>query len=360
MRELSVLSNKTSATQKNNLQKVQCVVAIAAGKGGVGKSTVTVNLARMLLEQNYRVGVLDADIYGPSIAHMLGVEGATVLETEEESGFLIPCHSTERIAFVSAAHFVPKKQAALLRAPIVNQIVEQFSSGVSWGELDFLFIDFPPGTGDIQLTLMQKMGITASVMVTTPQEVSISDVRKCIQSFQQFFIPIVGVIENMSYLSLEGGQKVLYPFGRQGGKALAQEYHVPLLTELPIDSSFSFSGDRGESLLKYEESLGIDPIKKGAKNLVEKIKALPKDEVGVFHVAPDRILLHSALRGEKLIKVPALQSCCPCAQCQEKPVKSYPDVVALHVAKYGKYAIKVQFSSGCSKGIYPLEWLLKC
>lgn len=226
------------------LAGVKSVIAIAAGKGGVGKSTVTVNLALALQAQGYRVGVLDADIYGPSIRKMLPEE--QLPQQKDQIFFPALCSG---VKMISMAYFRREHEAAAVRAPIANGIISQFIKQVEWGELDFLLIDFPPGTGDVQLTLSQQAHLAGAILVTTPQEVALLDVRKAMYLFNQVNIPILGIVENMSYYKDRHTGQPVYLFGRGGGERLAQEAKSPFLGSIPIDSEISESGDQGYSLL---------------------------------------------------------------------------------------------------------------
>lgn len=222
--------------------KIKNILGIAAGKGGVGKSTVTVNLALSLKNKGFSVGILDADIYGPSIRKMIPEETLP----QQQGSLLIPSICSG-IRMMSMAFFRKKGEASVVRAPIANGIITQFIKQVDWGPLDYLLIDFPPGTGDIQLTLSQTAQLKAAIMVTTPQEVAVLDVRKAIHMFDQVKIPILGIVENMSYYYHEKTQETLYLFGKDGGRNLALETGVPFLGEIPIDPLISHSGDRGKS-----------------------------------------------------------------------------------------------------------------
>ncbi|MEI8300921.1 MAG: Mrp/NBP35 family ATP-binding protein [Chlamydiota bacterium] len=217
-------------------------IAIAAGKGGVGKSTITVNLALALASQGACVGILDADLYGPSIGKMLPENRKLVLEDE----FLIPAEG-HGIYYVSLAHFSLGKKAVIVRAPIANQIICDFLNQVRWPCLDFLLIDFPPGTGDIQLTLMQKTSLSGAILVTTPQEIALLDVEKAYQMFQQMQVPILGVVENMSYL--EASPRI-YPYGSGGGKKISLQHELKFFGELPLDPHISACCDNSESLFE--------------------------------------------------------------------------------------------------------------
>ena len=216
---------------------------MASGKGGVGKSTVAVNLALALKQQSFQVGLMDADIYGPSVRKMLPEDRLPVQKKERYQPAL-----SHGIRVMSMAYFRQEHEAAVVRAPIANGIITQFIHQVDWGELDYLIVDFPPGTGDIQLTLAQQANITGAVMVTTPQEIAVMDVKKSIHLFDQVKIPILGVVENMSGFSLDGSSEVVYPFGKGGGKRLAKESGVPFLGTIPLDSQLCHKSDKGESI----------------------------------------------------------------------------------------------------------------
>lgn len=334
--------------------KIGSVLAIAAGKGGVGKSSVAVNLALSLQKRGFRVGLLDADVYGPSLAQMLP-EGVEPAEDPQNPEWVIPA-MTLGMPFISVAHF--RKEASIVRAPIANSIIEKFIQRIQWGELDFLIIDFPPGTGDIQLTLMQKGAISAAVMVTTPQLVSLLDVRKAAQLFQKMEIPVVGVVENMSYFLDPSTKAKFTPFGSGGGKRLSQEFKVPFLGEIPIDPAISEGGDRGESLFeKAGDSPGAIAFTALCTTLLEKLKNLSYPVVAEVR-QKDSHHLEIKMKDHWLtLKLHKIQKNCPCARCLEK--KSREDVSMLEFSLIGRYAVRIIFSSGCSQGIYPIALLEK-
>jgi ATP-binding protein involved in chromosome partitioning len=226
------------------LAHVGRVVVIASGKGGVGKSTTTVNLAHALASQGKTVGILDADIYGPSIPRMLNLE--TRLQPEMTDGQMIPPVS-HGIKAMSMA-LIMGDQAAILRAPMITKALVQMLRLTRWGTaetpLDYLLIDMPPGTGDINLSLAQNVKLDGAIIVTTPQEVAVMDARKCLTTFQKLDVPILGVIENMAYFETNGQRHAL--FGDGGGKALAQEASVNFLGEIPINPALGTTADVGE------------------------------------------------------------------------------------------------------------------
>lgn len=227
------------------LAKVKAVVAVAAGKGGVGKSTITVNLALALSRRGIRVGIMDTDIYGPSIRKMLPED-----QRPSQKGEIIYPAVCKGIPMISMAYFRREHEATAVRAPIANSLISQFIKNVAWGDLDLLLIDFPPGTGDVQLTLSQQAPLLGALMVTTPQEVALLDVRKAISLFEQVKVPILGIVENMSYFVPAEGGEPIYIFGKGGGERLAQETGTPLLGKIPLDPLLCSCGDRGESLFE--------------------------------------------------------------------------------------------------------------
>lgn len=247
------------------------IIAIAAGKGGVGKSTVTVNLALALKSAGYAVGILDADLYGPSIRKMLPEE-----EIPAQKGQKLVPAICKGIKVISMAYFRTPGESMAVRAPIANGVLTQFLDQVDWGVLDFLLIDFPPGTGDIQITLSQKARLTGAVLVTTPQEVAIMDVRKASHLFDKVNVPIIGIMENMSYFSDPLSGKKQYLFGKGGGERLAAELGVPLLGEVPIDPEVCRSGDEGSSLFDRGSSDAAAAFNQAAVDFVAHAAALKR------------------------------------------------------------------------------------
>lgn len=229
-----------------NQQKEQttAIIAVAAGKGGVGKSAVTANLAHALYRLGYSVGVLDADLYGPSMRMMLPED----LMPEQRGGKIFPAVS-HGIKCLSMAHFKTDGDAVVVRAPIANGMIVQFLSQVEWGDPDFLLIDFPPGTGDIQMTLAQRARLTGALLVTTPQQVAVLDVKKCMTMFDKLQVPILGIVENMAYYMESGGSKA-YPFGGDGGKNLAEDTGQLFLGEIPLHPLIGKLLDQGRSLFE--------------------------------------------------------------------------------------------------------------
>jgi ATP-binding protein involved in chromosome partitioning len=256
---------------EESVKKISTILAIAAGKGGVGKSSVTVNLALALSQMGFTVGIMDTDIYGPSVRKMLPEERLP----QQHGAQIIPAWCSG-IRMISMAFFRKKEEASVVRAPIANGIITQFIKQVDWGKLDYLLIDFPPGTGDIQLTLSQHANLTAAIMVTTPQEVAILDVRKAMHMFDQVKVPILGIVENMSFYYHEKTQEFIYLFGQGGGERLARETGVPFLGEIPINPEICRSGDSGHSLFKSSDpkNSGVIAFLNLATTVVEHVNAL--------------------------------------------------------------------------------------
>jgi ATP-binding protein involved in chromosome partitioning len=223
---------------------VNRVVAVASGKGGVGKSTVSVNLACALQHLGARVGLLDCDIYGPSIPLMMGVHERPTISPQEQ---LVPPVAHE-VKVMSIGLLLTDDQPVIWRGPMITKTVQQFLMSVEWGRLDFLLVDLPPGTGDAQLSLCQTVPLDGGVIVTTPQEASLGVVRKGIAMFHKVNVPILGIVENMSYFTTPTGERVEI-FGHGGGQAEAARQKVPFLGEVPIFTEIREAGDRGTPIV---------------------------------------------------------------------------------------------------------------
>jgi ATP-binding protein involved in chromosome partitioning len=221
---------------------VKNIIAVGSGKGGVGKSTVAVNLALTLAKMGYSVGLMDADVYGPNLATMLGVRA-----TPQAIGQRIQPLTAHGVRVMSMAFLNPGDKPLVWRGPMLNSVIQQFLRSVDWGETDYLVIDLPPGTGDVQLTLIQTTPITGALIVTTPSDVSLEDARKAVHMFEQVREEVLGIVENMSYFD-HGGERV-YIFGKGGGRRTAEEMHVPFLGEIPIDPSIREGGDTGKPIM---------------------------------------------------------------------------------------------------------------
>ena len=247
----------------NHLSGVKNIIAVASGKGGVGKSTVAANLALSLArDETKKVGLMDADIYGPSAPTMFGIRGERPkMAKVNGKGMIVPLERYG-IKIISMGLLVDEKQATVWRGPMVSSAIKQFVSDVYWGELDYLIIDLPPGTGDIHLTMVQTIPVTGVVIVTTPQQVALADARKGVSMFStgNIKVPVLGIIENMSYFTPpELPDNKYYIFGKEGGKRLCRDYNIPLLGQIPIVESICEGGDVGVPAM-----MGDDEITKAA------------------------------------------------------------------------------------------------
>ena len=225
------------------------LIAVGSGKGGVGKTTVSVNLAVALAAMGYKVGLLDADVYGPNVPTMMGIR-----ETPEAVNERIQPIVQYGIKLMSMGFLAPADKPLVWRGPMLHSVVKQFLHGVDWGELDYLVIDLPPGTGDVQLSLMQTAPITGAIVVTTPSEVSLEDGRKAVQMFRQVRVPVLGLIENMSYLICPHCNERIDVFSTGGGRRTAQEMGEHFLAELALDPAVRAGGDSGDPVALHDAS----------------------------------------------------------------------------------------------------------
>ena len=260
-------------TSHENQQKasvlpgVKNTVAIASGKGGVGKSTVAVNLAVSLAKEGAKVGLVDADVYGPSIPLMMGIEG----RPQVHQGRLIPMERWG-VKVMSIGFLIDPLQAVIWRGPMASGAIKQFMTDVEWGDLDYLLFDLPPGTGDIQLTLVQTIPLTGAVIVTTPQDISLADARKGFKMFEKVNVPILGIVENMSYYVCAHCGHREHIFDNGGGRRAAEELGSPFLGEIPIYTNIRVAGDRGKPVAADESTPEQAAIIAGiARNMAAQI-----------------------------------------------------------------------------------------
>ena len=228
--------------EKGDIPGVRNVIAVGSGKGGVGKSTLAAAIAYGLQHYGSRVGLMDADVYGPSVPHLVGASGRPMAKGERIQP--IEAHGLQ---LMSIGFLVKPEQAVIMRGPMLHGIVNQFLHQVEWGELDYLVIDLPPGTGDVPLTLSQSLPITGAVVVCTPQEVALLDATRAVSMFRQLKVPLLGMIENMSYLDPPSGGERMYPFGHGGARRRAEELEVPFLGEVPMVIKLREQGDIGQN-----------------------------------------------------------------------------------------------------------------
>ena len=357
--------NKTKPDQPG-LAGAKNIIAIASGKGGVGKSTVAVNLAIALKEDGYKVGLLDADIYGPSQPGMLGSNekpgvGQNYMEPVSRFG----------IDFISMGSLMSDDSPVIWRAPMAVQVIQQFIGSVKWGELDYLLIDLPPGTGDVQITLAQKASLTGAIIVTTPQVVALDVAKKGLKMFEQVKVPIIGVLENMSGFVCKHCNKETKIFSSGGGQRLADEMNVAYLGNIPLDPEIMLSGETGVPIIeKSAESAAA----KAYKDLAEQFrKSLEKitgrtiiDEPESFELATPQSLV-IRWPGGKVDTFSAydLRINCSCAACVDEvsgkrslDPNSIPlDISIKGMEKVGRYGLSLDFSDGHDTGIYTFKRL---
>lgn len=249
---INVTAKVTKPLDTTQLNAIKNIILVSSGKGGVGKSTVASNLAVTLAKDGAKVGLIDADIYGPSVPIMFGLVGAkpSARETENGKTLILPIEKYG-IKLLSLGFFADPDQPVPWRGPMASNAIKQLFNDADWGELDYLIVDLPPGTGDIHITISQSFPIAGAVIVTTPQQVALADTKKGLAMFrmQGINIPVLGVIENMSYFTpAELPENKYYIFGKDGGKALAEQYEVPFLGEIPLVQSVAEAGDSGEPI----------------------------------------------------------------------------------------------------------------
>lgn len=256
------------------LPGVKNIIAVISGKGGVGKSTVAANLALAISQGGAKVGLIDADIYGPSVPIMFGVRGERPMMMEIEGRGMIAPLERYGIKLISIGLLVDEKNAVVWRGPMASSALKQFITDVYWGDLDYLVVDMPPGTGDIHLTLMQTVPVTGAVIVTTPQDVALADAKKGIAMFgqAQLNVPIIGLVENMSYFTpAELPNNKYYIFGKEGGKRLADEYDIPFLGQIPLVQEIREGGDIGVPAMMANDEVTKKAFEEFAAHVVRSI-----------------------------------------------------------------------------------------
>lgn len=263
------------------LPGVKNIIAVASGKGGVGKSTVAANMASVLSKQGYKVGLLDADIYGPSVPTMFNIHERPNITTQKK---LLP-HERYGIKLLSMGFLVDADQAMVWRGPMINSALKQFLTEVEWGELDFMILDLPPGTGDVQLTIVHTVPLTGAVIVSTPQQVALDDVVRGVTMFNKVNVPVLGVIENMAYFRPDDApDKKYFIFGKGGAKAMAERLEVPFLGEIALETAIREQADKGVPICLKDEFADASLAYRAAtintlNSLNKRIESLPPTEV---------------------------------------------------------------------------------
>jgi ATP-binding protein involved in chromosome partitioning len=352
-----------------SLSKVKHIIAIASGKGGVGKSTVSANFAVALQKTGLKVGLMDSDIYGPSQPGMLGIGQ---IEPDIKDGLLVPPEK-HGIKVISMGMLLGEDAPVVWRGPMATKMVQQFIGNVAWGELDYLIIDLPPGTGDVQITLAQQASLTGAIIVTTPQQVAMGVAAKGLKMFGQVNVPIVGIVENMSGFACANCGQVTDIFKKGGGKSMAEKAGVPFLGAIPLDPEIVESGESGKPvLLSGTES----PSAKAFIDLAESFTEVMKEREGMAdELVPSRIdfnddgnLILEWADGVKGALSPYdLRVNCPCAACIDEDTgkrildpKQVPlDIRINGYQPVGRYALAFDFSDRHDTGIYRFDWLRK-
>ncbi len=375
--EVQMTSNVKQAPTgiKNlNMPTVKNLIAIASGKGGVGKSTVSSNLALALAKTGAQVGLMDADVYGPSIPRMLGVEGKQP-GMDPLSKKMIPFEK-HGIKFMSVGMLQENSDTALIwRGPMASKLVQQFLAEVEWGALDYLLIDLPPGTGDIQLTLTQSVPLAGAVLVTTPQDVARVITQKGLRMFQQVQVPIIGIVENMSGFVCGHCGKITEIFKKGGGREMAGKLAVPFLGEIPLEALVAEDGDSGiPTVASHPDSLSAKAYGQIARQMASQLSII-NEETGKVSKRPrevdtqDEKVTVIKWDDDKTLRYPNryLRGMCPCASCVnemtgERMVNIESIDSNVHITgvdPVGRYALHFQWSDGHGTGIYSFETLRK-
>jgi ATP-binding protein involved in chromosome partitioning len=275
---LDARTRKGPTEQAGAIPGVTHIIAVSSGKGGVGKSTVAVNLATSLALEGAKVGLMDADVYGPNIPTMMGLtEGPEIRKDPERGDVFIP-PTAHGVKVMSMGFLIPGDQPAIWRGPMLHSVVSQFCHKVDWGTLDYLVVDMPPGTGDVQLSLAQTVPVTGAVLVTTPQEVSMQDVRKAYHMFEKVRVPLIGFVENMSFFRCDGCEKKHHPFGQDGGKLLARRYDAELLAQLPMMPVVREAGDEGRpAVIAHPETETARELRELSRKIASRVSILAEN-----------------------------------------------------------------------------------
>ncbi len=349
------------------IPKVKNIIPVASGKGGVGKSTVSANIALALVRTGAKVGLMDADVYGPSIPTILGITGQPL----QENNRIFPIEKYG-IKVISMGFFVPPHEAVIWRGPMLHKMVNDFLGIVDWGELDYLIVDLPPGTGDIQLSLCQTVPITGALIVSTPQDVAWNVAEKAIVMFDKLNAPVLGIVENMSHFVCNHCGSTEEIFGSGGAARAAKQLGIPYLGEIPIVTAIRQSADDGDPVVHSDpESLTAKDIMKIAENLIAQVdirnakgdvKIVPK-KIGPPNLAQIEIEWSDAHKSVYPAK--ELRALCPCAACVNEftgqrtldPASVSADIRAVAMSPVGRYALHIRWSDGHDTGLYGYERL---
>ena len=345
---------------------VKTIVPIASGKGGVGKSTVSANLALTLQQTGAKVGLMDADVYGPSIPTILGIQEKPLSVDNR----IIPVEKYG-VKVISMGFFVPLNEAVIWRGPMLHKMVQDFLGLVEWGDLDYLIIDLPPGTGDIQLSLCQTIPLTGAVIVSTPQDVAWNVAQKAIMMFDKLNTPVLGIIENMSHFVCGHCANKEEIFGSGGAKKAAARLEIPYLGEIPLLTTIRQTADEGDPIVhKDPKSAAAKSFFEIAENLKKEVTRQTKEGGGVSikklgALGQSEILIEWSDASLGVYSARELRLACPCAACVNEmtgqrtldPDKVQQDVVALEMKPVGRYALHIAWSDGHNTGLYGYRFL---
>ncbi|HKY32542.1 MAG TPA: P-loop NTPase [Candidatus Polarisedimenticolia bacterium] len=355
---------------EGGMRRVKNAIAVASGKGGVGKSTVATNLALALARSGAAVGLMDADVYGPSVPVMLGGTGARPQQANEQ-GWILPV-DRHGVRFMSMGLLTGRDTPVIWRGPMATKLIQQFLGQVDWGELDYLLIDLPPGTGDVQLTLTQSAPLTGAVIVTTPQEVAVGITLRGLRMFEQVQVPVLGIVENMSRFVCSHCGQSTDVFRHGGGRRAAGELGIPFLGEVPLDAAVAAAGDSGVPVIAAEpDSASAKAFLEIAGRLAREISTVNERTAAVRHrpaeaqIRPDGVEIKWTDGAVSLYPHRDLRLACPCALCVDewtgRPRLDHStvprDVRVADLHPVGRYALQFGFSDGHATGIYSYDKL---
>lgn len=338
--------------EQSSLSQVRSIIAVSSCKGGVGKSTVSAQLAQELSSRGFKVGLVDTDVHGPSIPSLFNIKNVTVYGNEQKQLIPIEKNNLKIMSF----GFLLGDAPAVIRGPIVTQYVQQILHNTAWGELDYLFIDMPPGTGDVQLTITQTVQLSGAVIVTTPQTLSLIDVARGILMFEKVDVPILGLIENMSYFACDECSKKHYIFGKNTSESLKERFGIEMLAELPILPQLA---------LHIEKPLANEYIMQASDKVVMALgkSSIMQKQVPDIHFDEKEITLTWKGNDPVTVANRELRLSCQCALCideltgeqllKESDIKD--DIAAKDITPLGNYAIGITWNDGHASGIYPYK-----
>lgn len=355
-----------AATQGLPLEGVARIIAVSSAKGGVGKSTVASNLALALKALGGKVGYADVDIYGPSAPILFGTSELPKADRERKLMHPVPVHGIE---VMSMGFFLDDDAPVVWRGPMVMSATKQFLRGVDWQGLDWLVVDLPPGTGDIVLSLAQEVPLDGAIVVTTPQDVAMSDVKRGVAMFRKVNTPILGIVQNMAGFACPGCGKVDHVFGERGGESLAQELGAPVLAEIPITTALRSQADAGTPLVAADPDHAVSRI---YMELAAKVQVAVDEARGDLYGPQPQEISHEAGADQVRIvwsdgvetkySLSGLRGWCPCAQCQGHSgevrfvhAEQSPELTGFEGV--GRYAVRFLWADGHSTGMYSYPWL---